>query len=176
MKFRNTGNEVEKIEPPMAPMIDIVFQLLIFFMLTLKIVEPEGDFSINMPLGKPTQQVNPEDPLLPPIKVRLHANEDGSLAQIVVVGLGPLGSGADAFDKLNRKILQAIGRPGDPLTQDIEVEIDADYNLDYEYSVRAMSACTGRLELNSKTGKPGVVRYVENIKFTPPIRPKTPGS
>ena len=56
MKFRNTNKEVEKIEPQMAPMIDIVFQLLIFFMLTLKIVEPEGDFSINMPLGKPMQQ------------------------------------------------------------------------------------------------------------------------
>ncbi|MCH7990134.1 MAG: biopolymer transporter ExbD, partial [Planctomycetes bacterium] len=120
MKFRNTGNEVEKIEPPMAPMIDIVFQLLIFFMLTLKIIEPEGDFNINMPLGKPTQQVDPEDPLLPPIKVRLHANEDGSLAQIVF-GSVQLGSGDEAFERLNMKILQAIGRPGDPLTQDIEV-------------------------------------------------------
>ena len=178
MKFRNTNNKVEKVEVPMAPMIDIVFQLLIFFMLTLKIVEPEGDFNINMPLGKPTQQVNPEDPLLPPIKVRLHANENGSLAQIVV-GAHRLGSGEDAFDKLNIKILQviqAIGRPGDPSTQDIEVEIDADYNLDFEYSLRAMSACTGRLQLDSKTGKPGVVRYIENIKFTPPKRPETPGS
>ncbi|MCH7685556.1 MAG: biopolymer transporter ExbD [Planctomycetes bacterium] len=175
MKFRNTNNKVEKVEVPMAPMIDIVFQLLIFFMLTLKIVEPEGDFNINMPLGKPTQQVDPEDPLLPPIKVRLHANEDGSLAQIVF-GSIQLGSGDDAFDRLNMKILQAIGRPGDPITQDIEVEIDADYNLDFEYSLRAMSACTGRLELDSKTGKPGVVRYIENIKFTPPKRPETPGS
>ena len=174
MKFRNTGNEVEKIEPPMAPMIDIVFQLLIFFMLTLKIIEPEGDFNINMPLGKPTQQVDPEDPLLPPIKVRLHANEDGSLAQIVF-GSHQLGTGADAFDRLNRKILQAIGRPGTPLAQDQEVEIDADYNLDFEYSLRAMSACTGRLQLDSKTGKPGVVRYLENIKFTPPKRPESAG-
>ena len=178
MKFRNTGGEVEKIDPQMAPMIDIVFQLLIFFMLTLKIIEPEGDFSINMPLGKPTQQVDPENPLLTPIKIRLHANEDGSLAQIVVVGLDPLGSGDAAFDRLNRKILQviqAVGRPGDPITKDIEVEIDADYNLDFEYSLRAMSACTGRLQLDSKTGKPGVVRYIENIKFTPPKRPESAG-
>ena len=174
MKFRNTGGEMEKIEPPMAPMIDIVFQLLIFFMLTLKIIEPEGDFSINMPLGKPTQQVNPEDPSLPPIRVRLHANEDGSLAQIVF-GSHRLGSGEDAFDRLNMKILQAIGRPGTPLAQKQEVEIDADYNLNYEFSLRAMSACTGRMELNSKTGKPGGVRYVENIKFTPPKRPESAG-
>ncbi len=36
----------------MTPMIDVVFQLLIFFMLTLKIIAPEGDFNINMPLGR----------------------------------------------------------------------------------------------------------------------------
>ena len=73
------------------------------------------------------------------------------------------------------KILQAIGRPGTPLAQKQEVEIDADYNLDYQYSLRAMSACTGRMELDAKTGKPGVVRYVENIKFTPPKRPESSG-
>ena len=34
-------------------MIDIVFQLLIFFMLNLKIVAPEGNFNINMPIAAP---------------------------------------------------------------------------------------------------------------------------
>ena len=73
------------------------------------------------------------------------------------------------------KILQAIGRPGTPLARDQEVEIDADYNLDFEYSLRAMSACTGRLEIDPETGMPGVVRYIENIKFTPPKRPDSAG-
>jgi biopolymer transport protein ExbD len=174
MKFRNTDKEIEKIEAPMAPMIDIVFQLLIFFMLTLKIVEPEGDFNINMPLGKPTQQANPEDPVLPPIKIRLLANADGSLAQIVL-GANQLGTGEGGFERLNMQILQLIGRPGTPLAQDQEVEIEADYNLNYEYSLRAMSACTGRMELDSTTGKPGLVRYIENIKFTPPKPPESSG-
>ena len=48
MQFRNQKT-AEKIEPQMAPMIDVVFLLLIFFMLTLKIISPEGDFNINMP-------------------------------------------------------------------------------------------------------------------------------
>ncbi len=52
MNVRGTGKKNEKIEPQMAPMIDVVFQLLIFFMLTLKITSPEGDFNINMPLGQ----------------------------------------------------------------------------------------------------------------------------
>ena len=51
MKLRHKG-EAEKIETQMAPMIDVVFQLLIFFMLTLKILAPEGDFNINMPIGQ----------------------------------------------------------------------------------------------------------------------------
>lgn len=36
----------------MTPMIDVVFQLLIFFMLTLKIVTQEWNFDIHMPLGE----------------------------------------------------------------------------------------------------------------------------
>ncbi len=53
MKIRNT-HRPEKIELQMTPMIDIVFQLLIFFIMTFKIVEVEGDFNIKMPASAPT--------------------------------------------------------------------------------------------------------------------------
>ena len=78
MKVRGSGGEGEKIEPAMAPMIDVVFQLLIFFMLTLKIIEPEGDFSINMPQGKP-QQSKPTDATIDPVVITMAANDDGTL-------------------------------------------------------------------------------------------------
>ena len=143
MKIRNTGGKAEKIEPQMAPMIDIVFQLLIFFMLTLKIIEPEGDFNINMPIAAPSQENDEID--LPDLKVRLRAAPDGSLAAIEF-GRHPLGNDAQAFDRLNHKILAIIGGAGNPLTKDMEVEIDADYNPNYEYIIRAISACTGRLQ------------------------------
>jgi biopolymer transport protein ExbD len=52
MKVRNSGgNKSEKVEIPMTPMIDIVFQLLVFFIMTFKIVSQEGDFNIKMPLA-----------------------------------------------------------------------------------------------------------------------------
>ncbi len=163
MKFRNKA-EAEKIEPQMAPMIDVVFQLLIFFMLTLKIVEPEGDFNINMPIGAPSE-ASPDEPIFPDIKVRLQATPDGSLA-VLKLGQRSLGNGQDAFTRLNSEILNIIGQPGNPLTKDIEVEIDADYNLNFQYVISAVSACTGRL------GKQGnIVRYVEKIKFAPPKKP-----
>jgi Biopolymer transport protein len=43
----------DKIDINMTPMIDIVFQLLAFFIMTLKIVQPEGDFDVRMPLEPP---------------------------------------------------------------------------------------------------------------------------
>ena len=81
MKLRHKG-EVEKIEAQMAPMSDVVFQLLIFFMLTLKILAPEGDFNINMPIGQ-ARADEQSDPQLD-IKVRLLANPDGTLNQVAL--------------------------------------------------------------------------------------------
>lgn len=86
MKFRNTKSEAEKIEPQMAPMIDVVFQLLIFFMLTLKIIEPEGDFSINMPQGRPAPDPNQQVQLQPQV-IEMRANADGTLNYINYGGL-----------------------------------------------------------------------------------------
>ena len=163
MKFRHSGAESVKIETQMAPMIDVVFLLLIFFMLTLKVIEPEGDFNINMPLGSPAPS-DPDDPKLPDIKVRLIANEDGSLRQLLL-GERSLGNGASAFDELNRRIGSLIsGSSGSPFSEDIEVEIDADFNLNYEHTVRAFSACTGRID--EATGQ--LIRYIEKIKLAPP--------
>lgn len=162
MKIRRHGGD-EKIDVQMAPMIDVVFQLLIFFMLTLKIVAPEGDFNINMPLGAVGQ---PDPSQIPPmdIKVRLEANPDGTLRQVFFGGRG-LGNDFPAcFDRLNNEIAQIAGA-GRGYSDDVEVEIDADYNLHHRYVIKAVSACTGRM-IGDKQ-----VRYIEKIKFAPPRRP-----
>ena len=165
---RSSGSD--KVELQMTPMIDIVFQLLIFFMLTLKIIEPEGDFNINMPIGAPSQAVNDEINL-PDIKVRLIADEDGVMTSLRLGAndlLKKAGGDVDgAFQLLNVGILNLIGRPGNPLTKDIEVEIDADFALHYQYVIRAVSACTGRLQ-RKPDGTEEVVRYIEKIKFAAP--------
>ena len=51
---RRPHDRGQKVELQMTPMIDIVFQLLIFFIITFKIVAPEGDFNIKMPLAAPS--------------------------------------------------------------------------------------------------------------------------
>ncbi|MCH7688404.1 MAG: biopolymer transporter ExbD [Planctomycetes bacterium] len=162
MKIRGTGKIPDKVEMQMAPMIDVVFQLLIFFMLTFKIIAPEGDFNINMPIGTPTQE---EQTILPDIKVHLVAGPGGSLER-VMLGRRNLGSDVQAFRRLNNEILKIIGKPGNPLNKDIEVEIKADFSLHYNYTVQAIAACTGRLD-----SKGQMIRYIEKIKFAPPQRP-----
>lgn len=161
MARRRIKSKTEKLETNMSAMIDIVFQLLIFFMLTLKIVEPEGDFNVNMPAqGQPT---NSDETPLPDIKVKLRSNPDGTLAGLYF-GQRNLGIGPAAFEQLNIEILKVIGRPGDPITKDMAVEIDADYNLHFSNVINAVGACTGRVDKRSGN----IVKYIEKIKFKPP--------
>ncbi len=69
----------DKIAIDMTPMIDVVFQLMSFFMCTLKVVAPEGDFDIRMPLGKSASAVV-DDQQVPPIRVKLSADPSGRSA------------------------------------------------------------------------------------------------
>jgi biopolymer transport protein ExbD len=148
-------------------MIDVVFQLLIFFMLTLKIVEPEGDFNINMPIAAPAR-ARPDDLQLPDIKVRLLADANGELTELRL-GQRNLGNDPEAFERLNREILTLIGgKPGGPLAKDVELEIDPDYHLNNKYLIRVISSCTGKIDPSSKQ----MVRYVEKIKFAAPRKPQ----
>jgi biopolymer transport protein ExbD len=165
MKLNKGSSAPSKVDIPMAPMIDIVFQLLIFFMLNLKIVAPEGNFNINLPVSAPANAQT--DISLPDIKVALRSDMDGNLLSLSLGG-NNLGNNDAAFDKLNQEILKLIGRPGNPATKDIEVELDADYECQYRYVVKAISRCTGRFDPQTQQ----VARYVEKIKFAPPHKPK----
>ena len=159
------GGGPSKVDVPMTPMIDIVFQLLIFFMLNLKIVAPEGNFNINLPItsiGPVTDGLS-----VAQIKVGLQSDREGNLVQLTL-GSKNLGNDDAAFERLNREILQIIGRPGNPLTKEVEVELDADFETQYRHVVKAISKCTGRMDPHTKQ----IARYVERIKFAPPHKPK----
>ena len=163
MKIRNRNEGGEKIEVQMAPMIDVVFQLLIFFMLTLKIIEPEGNFDINMPLGAPeTSSVT--EPDLPPFKVRMEADPaTGALSQLLFNG-PPMGNDSTAFQRLNLEIFKSVNAlkaAGPDALEKQEVEIDPDFGLHYKNIIEAISACSGKMV----DGK--MVRYISRIKFAP---------
>ena len=158
MRFRNAEQiGQEKITLQMTPMIDIVFQILVFFIMSFKIVTLEGDFNIKMPLAAPAQ--SPIDDVLPPLRVRLIADAEGQLAGI------QFGERAlSGFEELTEEILAIIGPETDvgSLAESAEVELDVDYNLRYEYVVEAITAVSGRQEGDE------IVRMIEKIKFAPP--------
>jgi len=157
MKFRNTEHR-EEIVLQMTPMIDIVFQLLVFFVFTFKIVLPEGDFNIRMPSSSASQSSQPsETPLL---KVRLRAAPNGELAS---VQLGDQTfEGEKPFLQLHQEIRAMIHDGGGPGSTDQEVEIEADYDLKYRYAMNAITAITGEIDANGEQHK-----LVERVRFAP---------
>ena len=155
MKIRNFNKTHEKIELQMTPMIDIVFQLLVFFIMTFKIVSQEGDFNIKMPLSNP--ETGPVEPDLPPLKVRLLANASGGLDGIYLHDQ-PLSS----FQDLHEQVLGLVG--GDAtLPEDAEVEFKCDFDLHYQYVIQAITAVSGYVNRDGN-----IVKLVERIRFAPP--------
>lgn len=157
MRIRRT-HSAEKIELQMTPMIDIVFMLLIFFVWNFKIVQPEGDFNIRMPSASDEAMAQPvETPL---VRLRLQAGAEGELTGLLFQD-DPL----SGFDELRSRVRQLVGDAAGPggRVSDQELQIDADYDLRYEYVMDAITAVSGYIDPQSR--KP--VTLVERIQFAP---------
>lgn len=164
MRFRRTTSTLDKIEMQMTPMIDIVFQLQIFFLFSFKIVLPEGDFSIRMPSAAAARSMEMSESIPTPLVMK--ADATGGLADMRMGGRS-FGNGPDAFLRLHQQIRGMVNDAGGPGTaNDLEIELDCDYNLNYENAMRAMTAITGYIE----NGEPH--KLIERVKFTPPKTPQ----
>ncbi len=160
MKYA-TKSSSQKGELQLTSMIDVIFLLLIFFVMTFKIAAQEGDFNIKMPIGGGPGSADSTDL---PIKLRLRANADGELVDIVVNDSLTFGND---WTKLRGYILNVTGGNAPPTPEEgPEVEIDLDYNLRYEHVIGAVTAVTGQ-RLGDE-----VKRLVERIKFAPPRKPQ----
>lgn len=164
MKIRHVGSgEEEGVKLEMTPMIDIVFQLLVFFIMTFKIVTQEGDFNIKMPQAAP-RAGSPQENFTPPLKVKLEANPNGTIANIVVQDLsGDISYGTD-FKALRAHAQGYMGDERGPgsIQSEAEVEIDADYRLRYSETVRAITMLSGFHDESEN-----LVKLFEKIKFKP---------
>ena len=115
----------------MTPMIDVVFLLLTFFVMTFKIIVPEGNFNVDMsPMGQAQHVEIPDKP----VQVRLLADAEGELAAIQLEN-----ENIENFEILRQRV-SAIARAKDDL---LEVELVLDERLKYDYVVRAMTAVYG---------------------------------
>jgi len=150
MKFRRlrgTTGEA-KVEIQMTPMLDMIFQLLIFFILTFKPVLDEGQFGVNMSslpggtaalptkipgMGEEVAGQPREIQFIPPLRVRLVAAPDGNLtAGGIILGDRSLPSADSLLFEL-RDMVQGV-------PDEFEVVIEADSNLQIQYVVQAVNA------------------------------------
>ena len=161
MKIRHTGRE-EKIQLQMTPMIDIVFQLLVFFIMTFKIILPEGDFNILMPLA-PSPIGLPDDEPLPPMTIVLKADRTGRLVDIRINDRS-IGTN---FQALRNHVITIIGDPRGPdsRAKSAEVEIDFDNHLRYEYLIEAFTAISGMIDPEDPKK---IIKLIEKINLAPP--------
>ena len=160
MKVRN--NKVspdQEIELQMTPMIDIVFQLLVFFIMTFKIVSMEGDFNIKMPMAAISDGLPKEDDI-PPMTVKLSADGAGNLA-----GIRLNTKAFNNFEELRQHIAGVIGDQRGPGSKQetAEVELDCDFNLKYTHVIEAITHVSGYIDPNTEE----IVKLVEKIKFKP---------
>jgi len=143
---------VQKVDFDMTPMIDVCFQLIIFFMLSLRLLAPEGDFNVKMPAAGPGEPKGD----LPPVKIRLAAGLDGRLAGIEL-GQRPVND----FGELRAAVRRLVGPNPSPAAAAVEVELDCDYGLRYEHVIQAITAVSGDRQGDQ------VIKLVEKIKFAP---------
>ncbi len=157
--MRMEVSDPEEIKLNMTAMIDIVFQLLVFFIMTFKIVAMEGDFNIKMPLA--SESADSLDVELPDlITVRLLAGENGNIASIVVDDNETLNE-ITMYQELTRIVEERLAGEGDPeKASETEVEFEIAYNLKYSYTVKAIEAVSGRIQQDGS-----VKKLIQKVKF-----------
>ena len=146
--MRRRSAEDTKVEMNMTPMIDVVFQLLTFFMFTLKPMIHEGQFAVNMSAGGGSAAPEVEEFKIPPLAVYLKARDDGELARI---SLGDRVIYQDSEDGDREKRvkrgfedlrIQVQALAGGAFAGEAEAEIHADDGLKYTHLMSAVNALT----------------------------------
>jgi len=157
MRFRNTQQRKEPSRLKMAAMIDIVFLLLVFFVMTFTIVAVEGDFRVEA--AQPSANAVADAP--PPVETRMHlrltAHPDGSLAAIRMNDRY-----FSDFDSLHNFVLGLAAERSnvDEPFDGIVVELDCDEQLNYENVIDAVTAVTGDLRSDGTR-----VDLISSIRF-----------
>lgn len=138
----------EPVEFPVAPMLDMSFQLLAFFILTFQAPTGESRIDLYLPSAPAALVASPDSAsssrnrpvpgatsdLETDLIVRAEADELGDLVSLSLQGSDV--PDADALgDRLRRYREQLAGEP-------VKVRIEADDRLRYEEAARVIGACS----------------------------------
>ena len=130
MQIRRRDQQL--VEMQMGPMIDMVFLLLVFFMVTAKPIKQESDISLGLP-GTVAQ----EEALDLPDEQRIRIQDDGSIM------LNDSLLGAPADEKLGELVatLKRFKESADANKSEALVTLDAADGTNHQRIVDVLNAC-----------------------------------
>ena len=179
------GQKVD--EAPMTPMIDVVFQLLIFFMLTMNFKEVEGKLLSQLPKNKGPRSSIPIDPEFKELRIvicadgdtRMHLHDKGGHEEVRKLGeictlmvekhpVGRVFRSESEPDRAagNNSVYRAVGRKSKELYAHLITRagkpapaiIDADSEVPYEHVIGVVNAL--------KEADIHRIEFAANSKFT----------
>ena len=139
----------------MTPMIDVVFELIIFFVVTLTEAQKK-DETIELEDGQHGIALTPEE--LPPTHMQIDIASRDKKGKILPRGRITMGDREITPDEIQRRVKERMRK-----VKDFPVLIRADYNCRHEVVARVMNAVTaaGIWKISfmavgeDKTSKPG---------------------
>jgi len=130
MQIRRRDQQL--VEMQMGPMIDMVFLLLVFFMVTAKPVKQESDISLGLP-----GTVSAEETVELPDEQRIRIEDDGS----IVLNDSVIGPPADSALSTLVATLKRFKESADANKADALVTLDAADGTNQQRIVDVLNAC-----------------------------------
>ena len=153
---RRRSESIARVDLQMTPLIDVVFQLLAFFLMSFRIAAPEGDFALKLPREFPGEGGVQRFEVL---RLHLAAEPNGDLRHVQFEANEPL-SGPAPFAVVHREVVRLVNVCRAAGLNEPEIVIDADDGLRYEHLLAAVSA------VSSETGADGeIVPLVKRVRF-----------
>ena len=118
----------------MTPMIDVVFELIIFFVVTLTEAQKK-DETIELEDGKHGIVLTPDE--MPPMQMQIDIASRDRKGKILPKGRITMGDREITPDEIGRRVKERMRK-----VKDFPVLIRADYNCRHEVVARVMNAVT----------------------------------
>ena len=152
-KKRISGKiEEASMESNMTPMIDVIFQLIIFFMCSIHFKSLEGKLYSYLPRDKGMSSTTVTDPILDEVRIKLAYSESAPLLTRMKVGEREFKDWESLFEHMKSLAPTLATSSGDV----IPVKIDADENIPTQSVVNALNICkkagVQKTEFAAKTG------------------------
>ncbi|MBI5779938.1 MAG: biopolymer transporter ExbD [Planctomycetes bacterium] len=133
--------EEANMELNMTPMIDVIFQLIIFFMCSIHFKSLEGKLYSYLPRDKGMANTSVTDPILEEVRIKLAYSDTADLLTKIKVGDKDFGSGKDAWDALYKHMQGMASSLVTPSGDVIPVKIDSDEKIPVQSVVNALNIC-----------------------------------